>query len=57
MNPKILRLLGVFFLLDAAIVSVLNLKRVADLGLPWLSPLLLVIGALFIVLSRKGSKK
>jgi len=55
-SPKILRLIGIFFLVDAAIVAVLNLKRVANLGMPWLSLLFMVIGLLFGVLARKGSR-
>lgn len=56
MNPKVLRLIGVFFLIDAVIVAILNLHRVADLGMMWLPPLLMVIGALFVALARKGSR-
>jgi hypothetical protein len=55
-SPKILRLIGIFFLVDAAIVAVLNLKRVANLGLPWLPMLFMIVGLLFVVLARKGSR-
>ncbi len=33
MSPKVLRLVGVFFMVDAVIVAVLNLHRVANLGM------------------------
>ena len=35
MTPNILRLLGILFMVGAAALAVLNLHRVADLGLPW----------------------
>lgn len=56
MSPKVLRLVGVFFMVDAVIVAVLNLHRVANLGMTWLPPLFIVIGALFTVLARKKSR-
>lgn len=52
----ILRLLGIVFLLAAVTVAVLNLKRVADLGLLWLSPILIVLGAACIALSRRRQR-
>jgi len=42
--PSILRLVGVLFMVSAAVVAVLNLHRVANLGLPWLTFLLLAFG-------------
>ena len=53
MTPNVMRLLGFLFLAGAVVVAVLNLHRVADLGLPWLAPLLLVIGAGLFVVSRR----
>lgn len=53
MSPNILRLIGIIFLVAAAVLAVLNLKRVANLGLPWLSPPILIIGMAFIILSRR----
>ena len=37
----------------AAVVAVLNLKRVANLGMLWLSPPLLIVGLGFVVVSRR----
>ena len=53
MSSKNIHLVGLVFLIAAAVVSVLNLKRVADLGMPWLTTLLLVIGMLLVVVSRR----
>jgi len=53
MNPALLRVIGILLLVAAAVAAVLNLHRVADLGMPWLAPLLLVLGAVFIVFARK----
>lgn len=44
MTPNILRLLGILFMVGAAVVAVLNLHRVANLGLPWLVFLLIAFG-------------
>ena len=49
-----LRLIGILFLVAAAVAAILNLHRVADLGMPWLGPLLLIIGAAFIIFSKRG---
>jgi hypothetical protein len=35
--PNVLRLLGILLLIAAAVTAILNLHRVADLGLPWLA--------------------
>ena len=53
MSASLLRTLGILFLIAAAVVAVMNLKRVANLGLFWVSPILLVIGIAFVVNSRK----
>jgi len=46
--------IGILFLVAAAVVAVLNLKRVANLGMTWLSPPLLIVGvALFTLAARK----
>ena len=44
MTPNILRLLGILFMIAAAVVAVLNLHRVANLGLPWVTFLLFAFG-------------
>jgi len=51
-----LRLLGFLFLIGAVVVAVLNLQRVDGLGLPWLTPLLLIIGVVLITVSRRSKK-
>ncbi len=55
MSAKTLRLLGIVCLIAAAIIAVLNLKRVANLGMFWLSPPLLVVGLGFIAAARRKS--
>jgi hypothetical protein len=54
--PIVLRLLGILFLIGAAVTAILNLHRVADLGLPWLAPLLLIFGVVCMTLSRRGQR-
>lgn len=54
MNP--LRLIGLLLLIAAVVTAVLNLHRVADLRMPWLAPLLLVFGAVFIVIAKKQQR-
>jgi hypothetical protein len=46
-------LIGIILLVAAAILAVLNLRRVADLGMTWVSPPLLIIGMVFIILARR----
>jgi hypothetical protein len=53
MNPPVLRLIGILLLVAAVVAAVLNLHRVADLRMPWLGPLLLIVGAAFVVLARR----
>ena len=53
MSPALLRLIGILLLVAAAVAAVLNLHRVADLGMPWLAPLLLVLGAAFVVFGKR----
>ena len=53
MSANTLRLLGILLLIAAAIVAILNLKRVANLGMMWLPAVLLVIGAGLITASRR----
>jgi hypothetical protein len=45
--------IGILFLVAAAVVAVLNLKRVANLGMVWLSPPLLIVGMAFVVLAAR----
>jgi hypothetical protein len=53
MSPTVLRLIGILFLIAAAVLAILNLKRVANLGTFWLSSPLLILGMAFIILARK----
>jgi len=52
MSRGLLRLIGILLLVAAAVAAILNLHRVANLGMPWLAPLLLVLGAAFMVFAR-----
>jgi hypothetical protein len=42
-------------LMAATVIAVLNLKRVANLGMLWLNGPLLIIGVALIVLARRRS--
>ena len=50
-----MRWLGILFLVGAVAAAILNLHRVADLGMPWLAPLLLIIGAGLTIFSKRRS--
>jgi hypothetical protein len=45
--------IGFLFLVAAAVVAVLNLKRVANLGMMWLSPPLLIVGLAIVALAAR----
>jgi hypothetical protein len=53
MNPSLLRLIGILLLVAAVAAAILNLHRVADLGMPWLAPLLLVLAAVFVISAKR----
>lgn len=53
MSATTLRVIGILFLVAAAVVAVLNLKRVANLGMLWLSPPLLIVGMAFVALAAR----
>jgi hypothetical protein len=53
MNPSVIRLIGIVLLIAAAITAILNLHRVADLRMPWLAPLLVVWGVVFMIFARR----
>jgi hypothetical protein len=48
--------IGFLFLIAAVVAAVLNLHRVADLRMPWLAPLLLVVGAALMAISRRRGR-
>ena len=53
LSAQTLRLLGILMLVAAVVVALLNLKRVANLGLIWLNAPLLVIGIALILAARR----
>jgi hypothetical protein len=55
-TPNILRLLGILFMVGAAVVAVLNLHRVANLGLPWVTFLLMAFGLACVGLSARMAR-
>ena len=56
MTSPALRVIGILFLVAAVIAAVLNLHRVANLGMPWLAPLFMIVGIAFVGFARRGSK-
>lgn len=56
MSATTLRVIGILFLVAAALVAVLNLKRVANLGMTWLSPPLLIVGIALVALAARKKK-
>jgi Flp pilus assembly protein protease CpaA len=56
MNTGALRLIGILFFLAAIITAILNLHRVADLGMPWLVPPLIILGLAFVVFARRATR-
>jgi len=45
--------IGILVLVTAAVVAVLNLKRLANLGMMWLSPPLLIVGVGLVTLAAR----
>jgi hypothetical protein len=54
MTPSTLRLIGLAFIVGAAVLMVLNLKRVADLGTFWVGLPLFFIGVACVVRARRA---
>ena len=54
MSPATTRLVGLIFIVAAAVLMILNLKRVANLGSYWVAMPLLIIGVALIARSRRG---
>jgi tryptophan-rich sensory protein len=52
LSAPTLRIIGILILVAAAVVAILNLKRVANLGMMWLVPVLMIIGIGLVVRSR-----
>jgi hypothetical protein len=52
MSPRTMRIIGIIFMLLAATVAILNLRRVANLGAFYLPAILIVLGAAFILRAR-----
>jgi hypothetical protein len=48
MTPSVRRMIGILFLIAAAVVAILNLKRVANLGLSWMPAILIVLGTVLV---------
>jgi hypothetical protein len=49
-------MIGIVFLVAAVAVGILNLKRVADIGMPWLAPLFVVLGAGLLAASKRAQR-
>ena len=54
MKPSTMRLIGVLFMVAAAVLMFLNLKRVANLESYWIAIPLFVIGLAFVARSRRA---
>jgi hypothetical protein len=52
-TSPVLRVLGVLIVLGAVVVAILNLHRVANLGMTWLPPLMIIIAVVFITVGSK----
>jgi len=53
MTPTIRRSLGFLFVIAAVVFAILNLHRVANLGMPWLAPILMILGAVLVISARR----
>ena len=56
MNLTLMRLLGLMFIIASLIVAILNLKRVAGLGMTWLPPVLFIFGIVLVSLAASIAK-
>lgn len=54
MNPSTLRIIGIVFMVGAAVLMILNLKRVANPGTFWLGLALFFVGIACMVRARKA---
>lgn len=55
LSSSTMRLVGIIFLVAAAVLMILNLKRVADLGTFWIGLPLLLVGVVLVARSRRSS--
>jgi len=53
LSAKSLRLIGILLVAAAAVLAILNLKRVADAGTLWISMPLLLFGIALVAMARK----
>jgi phosphate/sulfate permease len=53
LSPTAMRVIGITLLVAAAVLAILNLKRVANLGTFWVSSPLMILGMAFIILARR----
>ena len=54
MTPSTLRVIGIIFLIIAAVLMILNLKRVANLGTFWIALPLFIIGVACVARARRA---
>jgi hypothetical protein len=54
-KPTTVRIIGIVLLVAAAVIAVLNLKRVANLGVGSFVGVLVVLGVLLVVKAKKQS--
>lgn len=54
MTPATMRLIGILLLVASAVLMILNLKRVADLGTFWVGLPLFFIGIAFVLRARRS---
>ena len=52
MTPSTMRLVGILFMLGAALLMVLNLRRVANLRAYWVAIPFFIIGLVFVTRSK-----
>ncbi|MEK6304119.1 MAG: hypothetical protein AABO41_25810 [Acidobacteriota bacterium] len=55
MSSTTMRLVGLICVVAAAVLMILNLKRVADLGTFWVALPLLLIGVVLVARSKKAT--
>jgi hypothetical protein len=54
MSPSIRRIIGIIFVAAAALLMILNLKRVADMGTFWVGLPIFIVGLVLLARSRKA---